>query len=197
MQALWEFSKDAKVFVLIHKMDMIPEKDRIKVFEEKKVQIVEKAGKFEIECFRTSIWDETLYQAWSKIAHSLIPRIDKIEEGLRQLCKLCTADELVLFEKSTFLEISHIEDKPHKDPHRFEKISNVIKRFKLSLFATNFQFGQMMVKISKLSVYLIDFTRSTYLMVVVSKNDIEESALKANISVLRPYYDKILAASMS
>ncbi len=32
MQALAEFSKDAKVFVLIHKMDMVPEKERIAVF---------------------------------------------------------------------------------------------------------------------------------------------------------------------
>ena len=197
MQALWEFSKEAKVFVLIHKMDMIPEKDRAKVFEEKKTQITEKAGQFKIELFKTSIWDETLYQAWSKIAHCLIPRIDKIEEGLKQLCDLCKADELVLFEKSTFLEISHIEAKTHKDPHRFEKISNIIKQFKLSLFATNYQFQEMMVKNAKFRAYLMDFTKSTYLMVVISNHDVEEMALKMNIQALMPYYDKIVAASMS
>ena len=31
IQALIDFSKDAKVFVLVHKMDMIPEKDKAKV----------------------------------------------------------------------------------------------------------------------------------------------------------------------
>ena len=197
IQALWDFSKNANVFILIHKMDMVPEKERAKVFEEKKAQITEKSGAFKIEVFRTSIWDETLYQAWSKITHSLIPKIDKIENGLTQLCKLCSADELVLFEKSTFLEISHIEAKLHKDPHRFEKISNIIKQFKLSLFSTNFQFQEMMVKNSKFRAYLIDFTRSTYLMVIISNQDVEETALKMNIDALKPYYDKIVSSSMS
>ena len=28
-----------------------------------------------VECFATSIWDETLYKAWSKIVHTLIPNM--------------------------------------------------------------------------------------------------------------------------
>ncbi len=166
------------------------------MFEEKKAQIIEKSAPFKIEVYRTSIWDETLYQAWSKIAHCLIPKIDKIEEGLKQLCKLCAADELVLFERSTFLEISHIEAKPHKDPHRFEKISNIIKQFKLSLFATNYQFQEMMVKNSKFRAYLLEFTKSTYLMVIISNTDVEETALKINIDALRPYYEKIVSGTI-
>eukprot|EP00826_Nyctotherus_ovalis_P044464 TRINITY_DN4799_c1_g1_i1.p1 TRINITY_DN4799_c1_g1~~TRINITY_DN4799_c1_g1_i1.p1 ORF type:complete len:203 (-),score=49.34 TRINITY_DN4799_c1_g1_i1:37-645(-) len=197
MKALRENSKDAKVFVLIHKMDTIPEHQQNLVFEERKVLIVEKAGEQELELFGTSIWDETLYQAWSRIAHSLIPRIGNIEAGLKQLCELCAADELVLFEKSTFLEISHIEAKVYKDPHRFEKISNVIKQFKLCLFSTSYQFGEMAVKNSKFRVYLIDFTRSTYLMIVVSNKDVEETALRLNISIVKPYYDKMIAASIT
>jgi len=185
------------VFVLIHKMDMVPEKERLKVFEEKKAQIAEKSADFKIEVFRTSIWDETLYQAWSKIAHFLIPNIEKIETDLSKLCKLCAADELVLFEKSTFLEISHIEAKVHKDPHRFEKISNIIKQFKLSLFSTNYQFQEMMVKNSKFRAYLLDFTKSTYLMIVISNRDVEETALKMNIEALKPYYDKIVSGSIA
>ena len=199
MDALWECSKEAKVFVLIHKMDTILEKDRDDVFNKKKKQITESIKQFKIELYQTSIWDETLYQAWSKIAHCLIPKIDKIESGLKHLCELCSADELVLFEKSTFLEISHIELKPHKDPHRFEKISNIIKQFKLSLFATNYQFEEMAVKSSKFRSYLIDFTRSTYLMVVLSNNDVEETALKFNISTVKPFYgcDSAVAAQIS
>uniref|UniRef100_A0A1I8JQ06 RBR-type E3 ubiquitin transferase n=1 Tax=Macrostomum lignano TaxID=282301 RepID=A0A1I8JQ06_9PLAT len=43
------------------------------------------------------------------------------------------ADEvLLLFERATFLVISHCQQKQHRDPHRFEKISNIIKQFKLS-----------------------------------------------------------------
>jgi Ras-related GTP-binding protein A/B len=42
------------------------------------------------------------------------------------------ADEVLLFEKSTFLVIAHAEKESARDPHRFEKISNIIKQFKLS-----------------------------------------------------------------
>ena len=42
------------------------------------------------------------------------------------------ANEVLLFERNTFLVIAHAERKPHRDQHRFEKISNIIKQFKLS-----------------------------------------------------------------
>jgi len=38
---------------------------------------------------------------------------------------------MVLFEKATFLVISHATHTAHTDVHRFEKISNIIKQFKL------------------------------------------------------------------
>jgi len=50
------------------------------------------------------------------------------------------ANEVVLFEKSTFLVIAHYDAAKHVDVHRFEKISNIIKQFKLSCIKTNFQF---------------------------------------------------------
>eukprot|EP00826_Nyctotherus_ovalis_P009711 TRINITY_DN12568_c0_g8_i2.p1 TRINITY_DN12568_c0_g8~~TRINITY_DN12568_c0_g8_i2.p1 ORF type:complete len:205 (-),score=60.96 TRINITY_DN12568_c0_g8_i2:633-1247(-) len=197
IEALAKYSESAKVFVLIHKMDTVPECDREKVFEEKKQVVLEKAGLSDIQVFMTSIWDETLYQAWSKITHSLIPKINMIETGLKQLCAVTESDELVLFEKSTFLEIAHIKSKAYKDPHRFEKISNIIKQFKLSLFGTNYKFEEMSVKNSKFRAYLINFTKSTYLMVVLSNRDVEEEVLKMNVNALRPYYTKIVAATLS
>lgn len=40
--------------------------------------------------------------------------------------------KVLLFERATFLVISHTERRMHRDPHRFEKVSNIIKQFKLS-----------------------------------------------------------------
>ena len=37
-----------------------------------------------------------------------------------------------MFEKATFLVIAHAERNEHQDVHRFEKISNIVKQFKLS-----------------------------------------------------------------
>jgi hypothetical protein len=40
--------------------------------------------------------------------------------------------QVVLFERATFLVISHSTRAEYTDLHRFEKISNIIKQFKLS-----------------------------------------------------------------
>ncbi len=46
--------------------------------------------------FRTSIWDETLYKAWSSIVYSLIPNISLLEEHLQEFRKICNAVEVRL-----------------------------------------------------------------------------------------------------
>lgn len=45
---------------------------------------------------------------------------------------LMECDEVLLFERATFLIISYCERASHRDAHRFEKVSNIIKGFKLS-----------------------------------------------------------------
>jgi Ras-related GTP-binding protein A/B len=60
-----------------------------------------------MRAFPTSIWDETLYKAWSQIVYSLIPNVDLLESQLRDFSTICAADEVVLFERATFLVISH------------------------------------------------------------------------------------------
>jgi Ras-related GTP-binding protein A/B len=63
---------------------------------------------FELNCFPTSIWDETLYKAWSEIVHSLIPNVKLLKAQLTDFSAICAADEVVLFERATFLVISHV-----------------------------------------------------------------------------------------
>jgi hypothetical protein len=71
-------------------------------------------------------------QAWSSIVHALIPNIAVLTTHLRNFCDICEADEVVLFERATFLVIAEATLRKHADPHRHEKISNIIKQFKLS-----------------------------------------------------------------
>ncbi len=65
-------------------------------------------NRFRITCFGTSIWDETLYRAWSQIVYSLIPNVKLLENQLNDFSNICGADEIVLFEKATFLVISNV-----------------------------------------------------------------------------------------
>lgn len=65
VEVLKDISPKAHMFVLIHKMDLVPEHLRHKVFNSKKALIEANALGVPITCFRTSIWDETLFKAWS------------------------------------------------------------------------------------------------------------------------------------
>lgn len=71
----------------------------------------------ECVCFRTSIWDETLYKAWSNIVHSLIPNVDELEQHLNHFAEMIDADEVLLFERATFLVICYSERRQHNDIH--------------------------------------------------------------------------------
>jgi hypothetical protein len=70
----------------------------------------------------------------------------------------------------TTLPASHVTPKhqsrtPHFDAHRFEKISNIIKQFKLSCGKAASQFQGMQVENSRFTAYIDQFTANTYIMV--------------------------------
>ena len=70
-------------------MDLIPENKRDEVFGEKQAKIMELTGpdfRDETRCFKTSIWDETLYKAWSKIVSILLPNVNQLEHSLKVFC---------------------------------------------------------------------------------------------------------------
>ena len=80
----------------------------------------------------------------------------------------------------------------HDDVHRFEKISNIIKQFKLSCIKTNYQFKSMVVKNEKFTSFIDEFTSSTYIMVIVSDPDIEQEMISMNIKASRTYFESIV-----
>jgi len=247
LEAIEENSPDARIFVLVHKMDLVAEEERLEILEERRVLIdttCRSCGLMQFQCFGTSIWDETLYKAWSEIVTNLIPNLSLLESHLDDFCRICDADEVVLFERATFLVISHsqadksethskqskivtptskenqettltlsedsneknessLPENPlitgdnntpsnsesneqkkkkidaqvekhlrtaaaHFDAHRFEKISNIVKQFKLSCGKAQSQFQGMEVRNSCFAAYIDAFTAHTYIMVIVS-----------------------------
>ncbi|XP_075018646.1 ras-related GTP-binding protein A isoform X3 [Calonectris borealis] len=165
LEAILQNSPDAKIFCLVHKMDLVQEDQRDLIFKEREEDLKRLSRPLECVCFRTSIWDETLYKAWSSIVYQLIPNVQQLEMNLRNFAQIIEADEVLLFERATFLRItsvwiamafevtgrmvtvlpirclckviSHYQCKEQRDVHRFEKISNIIKQFKLSCRAFN------------------------------------------------------------
>jgi len=193
LTAIQQNSRNAHIFCLIHKMDLIPkEEDKIKHFEARKEELERLAQPMKITAFRTSIWDETLYKAWSSIVYALMPNVQKLEAQLKKFALICLAEEAVLFEKATFLVISHATQKEFTDVHRFEKISNIIKQFKLSCSKTQAQFQSMQVKNRNFTAFIDAFTSNTYIMIIMSDPKIQPAATLLNIDTARGCFEKLV-----
>lgn len=191
LEALLCNSPNAKIFCLIHKMDLVPEEQRDQIFKgrENDLKLLSKPG--EVTCFRTSIWDETLYRAWSSIVTMLIPNVAALENSLSYFANVIEADEVLLFEKATFLVISHCQGERYSDTHRFEKVSNIIKQFKLSCSKLGAKFQSMEVRNSAFAAYIDTFTSNTYVMVVMSDPSLPPEAALVNIRNARKYFEEL------
>jgi Ras-related GTP-binding protein A/B len=190
--ALQEYSKNAKIFCLAHKMDLIPADQREEVFKSREAQIKQLSGSALVICYGTSIWDESLYKAWSSIVYSQIPNIEILENQLRNFLKICDADQVVLFERATFLVVAHASANPNYDMQLFEKISTVIKQFKLSCSkSSQAQFQSMQLTIGGFTAFIEGFTSNTFAMVITSDPSIQGATTMLNISVARKYFEKI------
>jgi Ras-related GTP-binding protein A/B len=82
-------SKDSRVFCLIHKMDLIQPEQRNKVLEQRSSALLQKSFPITPDIFATSIWDASLYSAWSSIVYSLVPNVHLLESALQNFCTLC------------------------------------------------------------------------------------------------------------
>ncbi|XP_004412423.1 ras-related GTP-binding protein B isoform X1 [Mirounga leonina] len=191
LEAILQNSPDAKIFCLVHKMDLVQEDQRDLIFKEREEDLRRLSRPLECSCFRTSIWDETLYKAWSSIVYQLIPNVQQLEMNLRNFAEIIEADEVLLFERATFLVISHYQCKKQRDAHRFEKISNIIKQFKLSCSKLAASFQSMEVRNSNFAAFIDIFTSNTYVMVVMSDPSIPSAATLINIRNARKHFEKL------
>ncbi|XP_039249854.1 ras-related GTP-binding protein A-like [Styela clava] len=191
LEAILQNSPNAKIFCLIHKMDLVLEDQRDMVFQDKQNDLINLSKPLECTCFKTSIWDETLYKAWSSIMYQLIPNVQELESNLKKFAEIINADEVLLFEKATFLVISYHQRKEHSDIHRFEKISNIIKQFKLSCSKVAASLRCMEVKNKDYAAFIEMFTTNTYVMVVTSDTSIPPELTLINIRNARKHFEKL------
>ncbi|KAM3584432.1 GTP-binding protein gtr1, variant 2 [Umbelopsis sp. WA50703] len=187
LEAILEKSPNAKIFCLLHKMDLIPLDQRDQLFSHWKNELQRLSLPLETVVFPTSIWDETLYAAWSKIVHCLIPNIETLQMHLDNFCEICDADEVVLFERTTILVIANAARVEHADIHRFEKISSIIKQFNPSGREPS-HFKSMEIRSGSFSAFIDVLTNNTYVMVVLSDSSIQSAATLHNITVARKHF---------
>lgn len=191
ISALQQFSPQARIYVLIHKMDLVVPASREVVYDERVRVVRQKTAEFaasvglagdealalEITPFATSIWDQSLYKAWAGIIHDLVPNLSAIERNLADLGVAIEAEELLLFERTSFLAVSSWTseagaDNPTED--RLERMSNIMKQFKQSIsrFTGTPRNAEQFVCMehkagTRFSLFILKFTTNTYLMAVL------------------------------
>ncbi|KAG0674755.1 GTP-binding protein gtr1 [Pichia californica] len=218
LQNLSKFSPNVKIFILIHKIDLVQSNKRQELFQlmfNNLKNIAYNEYGFKIQGFATSIWDESLYRAWSSIVCSLIPNVEIYEQHLAKLNDIIDAREIILFEKTTFLVISSMDKNKalsgtnHEysglnststlDPKRFEKISNIIKTYKQSVNKIRSNFKNLILHGKNSSIYLDILTSNIYIMVIMDNNigkdenyEVNnESLVLEDIKIARNLFEKI------
>jgi Ras-related GTP-binding protein A/B len=209
LSALLQYSPTAKIYVLIHKMDLVVPSAREAVYEER-VRIVRQrtleyahahhsaaaaatAAGEQLIPFATSIWDQSLYKAWASIIHDLVPNLSVIERNLANLGVAIEAEELLLFERTSFLAVSSwTSPEGHRNPteDRLERMSNIMKHFKQSIsrFTGTTRNAEQFVRLEhkagmRFSLFILKFTTNTYLMVVLPPGEARFNAAMLNCQI--------------
>jgi Ras-related GTP-binding protein A/B len=174
-------------------MDTVPDNRKKAVYEKRCKEIADRVRNFPLKCFATSIWEFSLYKAWTEIVSSLVMDMNLLKNCLDKLAEACCAEEVILFEKSTFLLTCHFSAKDNPDDQRFEKISHIIKKFKLSCLNSKSNFNAMTIRTKNFTTYLNEFTKSTYVMMIFdnSHSNIQE-LVKLNLEISKKAFESII-----
>lgn len=192
MKALGELSPNAKVFILINKMDKIDEDNRNMLVMSKKEKFESKKGKFEINVYETSIWENSLYKVFSNILSSIIKYNEKIKKILEEYANACEADEIVLFDRKTLLTICSFNKKEIKDGERFEKISYSLKKFESNYKFFSNKINDFIIKSKINIIYFNELNSNIYIMVVLSRKDISLELVKLNMEIVKKQFADIM-----
>lgn len=199
IRALREYSPNSKLFVLIHKMDLVPMEKKDKVFQEAANNIratcTEEGFRSEqVDFSPTSIWDQSLYRAWTKVIYYLVPNAAIIESMLGKLAEMIDATELILYERTTCLVVTHVSrDSEKKNPYvdRFERISSILKQHKHSMakhtgmMASEASFAEMQLKTRHFMLFITRMTENTNLAVVMPNDEGAFNTARVNVQLAK------------
>lgn len=205
LSTLLQFSPAAKIYVLIHKMDLVVPSaresvydDRVRIIRHKTFEYASSVGSsdsvsVDVTPFATSIWDQSLYKAWASIIHDLVPNLAVIERNLANLGAAIEAEELLLFERTSFLAVSSWtspEGMRNPTDDRLERMSNIMKHFKQSIsrFTGSPRNAEQFIRMEhkagmRFNLFVLKFTTNTYLMVVLPPGEARFNAAMLNCQI--------------
>ncbi|KAI7835215.1 Gtr1/RagA G protein conserved region-domain-containing protein [Kickxella alabastrina] len=192
LESLSRYSRDAKVYCLVHKMDKISDvKQKEQTIDNYRRALARRSELFKPEVFGTSIWDHTLYFAWSQIVYKLVPNMATIESHLNNFRRLTEASEVILFERATFLLVCHTTNNPKVVLNKYMSISQCVKMYRNTCSQVQLPFQSVEIRNKHYTMFIEPFTKSTYIMVITTDNEVEPALTKANIEAACKHFSKL------
>lgn len=119
----------------------------------------------------------------------MIPNLGFLNQSLKEICEITQCDEIVLFEKSTFLIIANHEKTPaQKHINKYERIATIVKLFKGSCNKISAEISTMAIQNPNFEAVIEDFTFNTYILIVSKNKNIRTAALTLNIECARSFF---------
>ena len=98
-------------------------------------------------------------------------------------------DEIILFEKSTFLIIAYYEKtNDPKNILKYERISTIVKLFKISCNKVGAEISNMAIQNPFFKAVIDDFTSNTFILLISRNKNIRSAALNLNIDCARKFF---------
>lgn len=194
MRFVRHYSPHAKVFVLLHKVDLISKDIRESTFKRRKKEILDSIDSdgSDIQFFGTSIWSDTLYLAYSSVVRSLIPHREVLLDCVRSIAVSCNAAEVALYERSTFLCLAHLSRHDSESTYvhgagelRTTEVSETIKHFKLSCMNNTTSLGGLHISKEDFTALLHPLTDCTLVLVVSDDPSVKTELHRINILAAR------------
>jgi Ras-related GTP-binding protein A/B len=148
----------------------------------------------QVDFWPTSIWDQSLYRAWTKVIYFLVPNAMVIENMLGKFADLLSARELILYERTTCLVVTHVSrgvDKKNPFVDRFERISSILKAHRHSMakhtgtMASEVSFAEMQVKTRTFMLFITQLTENTNLAVIMPNDEGAFNAARVNVQLAK------------
>ena len=185
-----EYSPNAKVFVLINKMDLIHNTRKEQVLQKRKKEFLNVSENLNVEFFPTNIWDDSLYIAWQEITSSLLYDKSRIENGLKLFAEICNVNEVILLEPNTFLIFSHFSKNNNRDNTRFYQISKSLKKIYYSFSHNNYNLKSFSIHGKEFMIIFEKLVSNANIMIIVDDLNITQELVSLNIALVREEFEK-------
>lgn len=190
LTALRKHSPSAIVFCLVHKMDLLQPDQRQSAFESRQADLLRMSAPTRCRCYMSSIYQNSLYYAWSAVVHELVPNIREMKRSLLKFALTMECEEVLLVERATFLVVyRYRRNETGTDPADSQRAAQVLRRFQRTC-KDPVQFSTIVVKNSNFTIVADVLTPFTLILVVVKNGTTLEGAIIHNIKKAREHFTK-------